>query len=150
MGASFAETVADRLEIADLCARYARAIDTQDWDGLDTVFTPDAEIDYTSSGGTSGRYPEVKAWLAQVLPMFSMTQHYVTNTTVEFGPDGASATARSDLYNPMSLKGEDGSVRTFEVGGLYLDELVRTPDGWRIAKRVEVQLWLGGDAPTAP
>ena len=50
--------------------RYTRAIDTGDWDLLDTVFTPDAEIDYTESGGIADTYPEVKPWLAEVLPAF--------------------------------------------------------------------------------
>ena len=41
------EQITDRLEITDALIRYTRAIDTGDWDGLDTVFTPDAEIDYS-------------------------------------------------------------------------------------------------------
>ena len=34
--------ISDRTEIADVLTRYTRAIDTGDWDRLDTVFTPDA------------------------------------------------------------------------------------------------------------
>jgi len=36
------QEMSDRLEIQALLARYAHAIDTRDWDGLDDVFTPDA------------------------------------------------------------------------------------------------------------
>ena len=39
--------ISDRLEIADVLTRYTRAIDAGEWDRLDTVFTPDADIDYT-------------------------------------------------------------------------------------------------------
>jgi hypothetical protein len=39
--------LSDRAEINDVLIRYTRAIDTGDWDRLDTVFTPDARIDYT-------------------------------------------------------------------------------------------------------
>jgi hypothetical protein len=52
------EEISDRLEIQALLTRYTIAIDTHDWELLDTVFTPDAWIDYESSGGTKGNYPE--------------------------------------------------------------------------------------------
>ena len=64
------QQISDRLEITDVLTRYTRAIDTGDWDKLDTVFTADAAIDYTESGGIAAAYPEVKPWLAEVLPAF--------------------------------------------------------------------------------
>jgi hypothetical protein len=33
---------------------------------------------------------------------------------------------------------------TFTLGGTYHDELVRTPDGWRIANRRFVTSWKAG------
>ena len=50
----------DRLEIEDLLTRYCAAIDAKDFDLLDEVFTADATIDYTRSGGICDRYPTVK------------------------------------------------------------------------------------------
>ena len=58
------QRISDRLEIEEVLTRYTRAIDTGAWDRLDTVFTADARIDYTQSGGIEGGYAEVKAWLA--------------------------------------------------------------------------------------
>ena len=49
------QELSDRLEINDLLIRYTYAIDDGDWELLDRVFTPDAQIDYTSSGGIAGR-----------------------------------------------------------------------------------------------
>ena len=69
------QTISDRIEIDDLLTRYTRAIDTGHWDGLDEVFTPDARIDYTDTGGLAGGYPEVKRWLAENLPLFPRRQH---------------------------------------------------------------------------
>jgi SnoaL-like domain len=40
----------DRLEIHELLARYARGVDSRDWDLWKTVFTPDAVLDYSSVG----------------------------------------------------------------------------------------------------
>ena len=43
-----------RVEITDLLHRYARALDTTDWDLRASVFPPDAHHDYTSSGCPAG------------------------------------------------------------------------------------------------
>src|SRR4051812_22068422 len=64
------EEISDRLEIQDLLVAYSTAIDGRRFDDLDRVFTADAYIDYRAMGGVDGHYPEVKAWLAQVLPNF--------------------------------------------------------------------------------
>ena len=48
------EEISDRIEINDLLVRYTVAIDEKDWELLDTVYTPDAKVDYTSSGGIKG------------------------------------------------------------------------------------------------
>ena len=36
----------------------------------------------------------------------------------------------------------------FFVGATYRDDLVRTPDGWRISRRVEADAWMK-DLPTS-
>jgi hypothetical protein len=51
--------VADRLAIDDLLTRYTMAVDDGNWDQLDTVFTPDAVIDYRSAGGIRGTRDEI-------------------------------------------------------------------------------------------
>lgn len=141
------QAIADRLEIEELLARYAWALDDKRFDGLDAVFTPDAFLDYTATGGEKGSYAEVKAWLAKVLPHFPTYQHYVTNKVIEL--DGDNATSRSALYNPMGMKKGD-TTSFFFVGGEYHDKLVRTSDGWRITERIEKQTWADGNVPTAP
>ena len=52
-------TVADRIEIMDLMTRYGMSIDRCDGELFNTVFTPDAHIDYTDSGGVAGPRDEV-------------------------------------------------------------------------------------------
>jgi 3-phenylpropionate/cinnamic acid dioxygenase small subunit len=128
----------DRLAIDDLLTRYARAIDGKDYSLLDTCFTPDAHIDYTSSGGAAGSYPEVRDWLEKTLAMFTMTQHSVTNRHVEITGDTASS--HSHFYNPMRFE----SGQMFTVGGYYHDRLVRTAEGWRIVERIEESAWTEG------
>ena len=84
------QEIRDRIEIADVLTRYTRAIDTGDWDKLDTVFTPDASIDYSESGGIIASYPEIKPWLAEMLPMFfSKRMHMLGQIEVDLHGDEA-------------------------------------------------------------
>lgn len=138
-------TDADRQAIEALLVRYVWAIDDKDLDALDDVFTPDAAIDYTSSGGIRGAYPEIKQWLARTLAAFPMTQHLLANVDVVV--DGDTATARSAFSNPMGAATRAGPLHVFQIGGRYDDRLVRTADGWRIAERLETQLWMSGSLP---
>lgn len=134
------EQISDRIEIDDLLIRYTVAIDEKDWELLDTVYTPDAKIDYTESGGIKGEYPEVRAWLAKALAPFVMTQHLVSNSVVNL--DGDTATARTMVFNPMGTDDGKGGLNIFHVGGWYRDKLVRTDDGWRIAERYEEKAFM--------
>ena len=133
------QTISDRIEIDDLITTYTRAVDTLDWARFDTVFTPDATIDYTASGGIKGTRDEVRDWLAETLPMFSTMQHYVCQKEVTL--DGDTAEARIYLMNPMAIAQPDGGTWRMEFGGYYLHQLVRTTDGWRSRELVEEHAW---------
>ncbi len=141
------QEVSDRIEIGDLLVRYTRAIDTKDWALLDSVFLPDARVDYRSSGGIAGDYPKVRAWLEKALAAFPAMMHMIGNTTVEL--DGDEARTRTYVINPMGFPKEDGGLHVFTVAAHYVDRLVRTEDGWRIAERIEEQVLLDGSLPGA-
>lgn len=124
--------VSDRLEIQQLLVDYSTAIDQRRFDDLDRIFTPDAYIDYRVMGGIDGNYPEVKAWLAAVLPNFPAFCHMIGNFDIKI--DGDTAAGRTMCLNPMKLS-EDGQILFCALW--YVDEFVRTPDGWRMTRRVE-------------
>lgn len=124
--------VSDRLEIQQLLVDYSTAIDQRRFDDLDRIFTPDAYIDYRVMGGIDGHYPEVKAWLAAVLPNFPAFCHMVGNFDIKL--HGDTATGRTMCLNPMKLS-DDGQILFCALW--YDDEFVRTPDGWRMTRRVE-------------
>lgn len=142
------QEISDRLEIEGVLIRYTRAIDTGEWDLLDSVFTPDAEIDYTESGGIADTYPAVKAWLAQVLPaFFPKRMHTLAQIDISLEADRALATAY--FHNPMPLPGSGGdggpdAEKVVEFGGLYHHTLVRTADGWRSRRLHEEIVWKRG------
>lgn len=135
------QEIFDRLEIEDVLVRYCTAIDSRKWDGLDSVFTQDAFIDYTSAGGVKGKLPEVRKWLSEVLNLFSMSQHVIGNFVIKV--EGDRATSRCAFYNPMrfqTAEGEESSPLCF-FGGYYNDTLIRTDAGWRISQRIEESTW---------
>ncbi|BBZ34346.1 nuclear transport factor 2 family protein [Mycolicibacterium confluentis] len=129
------EEISDRLEIQQLLVDYSSAIDQRRFDDLDRVFTPDAYIDYRVTGGIDGRFPEVKAWLKDVLPNFPAYSHMLGNFDIRI--DGDTATARTICFNPMVFDSE--SKQILFVGIWYEDELLRTDPGWRMTRRVEVK-----------
>lgn len=128
--------VSDRLEIQQLLVDYSEAIDRRRFDELDDVFVPDAYIDYRATGGIDGRYPEIKTWLADVLPQFfSGYAHMLGLPAIRL--DGDTATARTFCFNPMVFSGEQPT--TMLIGLWYEDVFVRTDAGWRMSRRVEVK-----------
>lgn len=138
------QTIGDRIEISDLLTRYAHAVDTKDWALYRTVFTPDARIDYSATGGPSGTLDDVVDKLAPMLDLFTRTQHFVSNIAVDL--DGDEARVRAMFHNPMVVTdAHDGVVaKQFFCGGWYNHELVRTTDGWRSRRLVEESAWFDG------
>lgn len=135
--------ISDRLEIQQLLVDYATAIDQCRFDDLDRVFTADAYIDYRAMGGIDGLFPQVKAWLAEVLPHFSAFAHLVGNIDLRLAGD--TAHGRTMCFNPMEIvpAKADGDgpagARVLFCALWYDDEFVRTAAGWRISRRVEAK-----------
>lgn len=137
------QQISDRLEIQEVLIRYTRAIDTGDWDRLDTVFTPDAAIDYAESGGITGDFATVKPWLAEVLPAFFPRRMH-TLGQLEITLDGDEATVAAYFHNPMPMDDGQGGTKIVEFGGLYHHSMVRTPGGWRSRALREEIVWKRG------
>jgi hypothetical protein len=131
--------MSDQFEISRVLTRYGVAIDTRQWQQLHELFTPDARLDYSSSGAPAGSLAEIIAWMSSFLPQFHMNQHMTLNSHVEI--EGDTARGRTYFLNPNSFL-VDGEPRLITVGGFYVDRFVRTPDGWRIAERVQETAWV--------
>lgn len=133
------EELSDKLEIQELAYEYSEAIDQKDFDRLDTVFTPDARIDYSAMGGAKGGYAEVKKFLQDTLPLFDHYYHMVTNLHIKL--EGDRAGGRVMCFNPMGVPVPGKAPRMMFLGLFYLDKYVRTDDGWRICERTEERSW---------
>jgi ketosteroid isomerase-like protein len=136
------QELSDRREIEDQIIAYAYAVDFHNWDELDTIFTADATLDFTASGGEKGNLEEIKKFFDRALNLFAGHQHLMTNAQVTV--DGDTARSRTTCHNPMYLAGDDGKQRVVFVGIWYLDTWRRTPQGWRITSRVQQKGYLHG------
>ena len=134
--------MSDELEIQRLLYRYARAVDTKDWDLYRTVFTDDAHIDYSSDVFVGSLDEAIGFFTGDFSKLVAMSMHYITNIEAEI--NGDTAKVRAMFYNPMILP---GSTEVSECGGYYHHEFVRTADGWRSRKLVEENLWFKNPPP---
>lgn len=132
----------DRALIGDLVVAYAFAIDERNWQAFAALFTPDAAIDYRSAGGIAGTPAEVAAWMPNAMSIFTWTLHSVLTHRLEAtGPD--AATGSLHMFARHGLVWE-GVKEVMDVSGLYYDQYVRTPAGWRFAARREHTLSITG------
>jgi SnoaL-like protein len=128
--------VSDELEIVALLNRYARAVDTKDWELYRSVFTDDAHIDYSTDVFTGSLDGAIEFFSRDFSALVSMSMHYITN--VEATIDGDTAEVRAMFYNPTQIKGlPDLSM----FGGYYYHDLIRTPEGWRSRRLREEMVW---------
>lgn len=120
--------------------RYARALDSKDFDLLLSAFTPDAS--WGPKGGAVQGHGAIRSRAQDGLQHVSATQHVTTNFEVTV--NGDAATMRS-CYLATHVGQAAGGEAHWVVAGIYDDRLVRTAEGWRIAVRDMTNLWQTGD-----
>jgi uncharacterized protein (TIGR02246 family) len=120
------ERVLDHLAIRELTARYNRAFDDVDAEAWADTFTPDGVMEY---GGPpiSGRDDLVAMSRATGYGYV----HVTTDPVIVVDGDRATQSCTLVVATRSKERGPVGVAMT----GRYEDELVRTPDGWRLARR---------------
>jgi len=131
----------DERDIIKVCHRYATALDTKDWQLLRSCFLPDAVAAYEGIGECPG-YDAIEALCQSALGPLTRTQHLVGNVDVVVAGD--TATAQCYLQAQHVREGVEGGD-LFVIAGRYSDELARTHDGWRIARRTLATWWTDGN-----
>jgi len=135
----------ERREIEQLLYTYAWMVDQRRWELMDSVFAPEATIDYTSTGGRKGPYRPTLEWLDRALRPWPLNLHHITNVCIEISAQGA--TSRCYFTAPMGRQLPDGTQEVITNAGYYLDSLARTAAGWRIRERVCHQVIMIGQLP---
>ena len=140
-------TAMDYIEIQQLVARYAYALDTAADGGnaYAQLFTPDgAFVARTGHPYEIKGRAQLAAYAAGDLthrgPAY--VRDYSTNYIVHPSPDGATGR----VYVVWIEVGENGNPGVVQSGGHYDDVYVNTRDGWRIKSRPFVPSRLGARA----
>jgi SnoaL-like domain len=153
------EELLDRIEIQDLLTRYthqhdvlaarfaAGLADGTEFDVFDEIFTPDAVIDFTRSGGHRDLVGNIKAWMAGAYALFPVQHHLYGQIHFSFSADGREAETRAWAINPMGYGKAGEAPEVFTTGGYFIDRFVRTSDGWRISEHSYDPQWQMGDTP---
>lgn len=113
--------------------RYARAADERDVDALAALFHPDAVI-----VGARGEL-DLEGWLDTMRGprTFPTSMHVLGDPLIELDGD----TARLDTYAIVYQLGGEGQG-DMTLGIRYLDEAVRTGDGWVIRRRTASTVFM--------
>jgi ketosteroid isomerase-like protein len=133
------EHISDRLEIEEVLTRYCYAVDDRDWDAYREVFTADAVIDDTVTGGVRSGVEEHIGYMKNALSKVLISQHAISTVLVDLR--GNEARVRAHCSCPIVLDQGKGKTHVFFQGLWYRDSLIRTPDGWKIQRLLEEGYW---------
>ncbi|GAB2825432.1 hypothetical protein GCM10022221_24400 [Actinocorallia aurea] len=129
---------ADRLEILQVLALFAHVFDNAETEGLGLVFTKDAVVEMRRSGREVAGLDAI-AEFTQALAGGAPDHHTLDTVLIAETPGRVRARSRYLAVLP------DGSVHN----GEFLDILLLTDQGWRIARRVSVPRYPLGE-PIVP
>jgi SnoaL-like domain len=133
------QEISDRIEIQDLLVRYCYAVDDRDWEAYRNVFTTEAVLDDTVTGGIRSNVEEHVAFMKKALSKILISQHAISTVLLDISGDQAAA--RVHCSCPMVVDVGAGKRQVFFQGLWYRDRLVRTTEGWRISELVEEGYW---------
>jgi hypothetical protein len=133
------QTAADKVEIQEVMARYAGAVDSRRWELLEQVFFEGSVVDFGPNGGVRDEYPGIVEYLKTAMAGFAAYQHYLSNFVTEV--DGDEATSRFYVWTPL-ITIVEGRDEIIVDGGFYDASFVRTPDGWRVKELVSGLVWV--------
>ncbi|MFI6325058.1 nuclear transport factor 2 family protein [Nonomuraea sp. NPDC050556] len=127
--------IADRVEIADLFARFARLLDDKRWEDADTVFADDVTV-HSPRGGQLHGIDKIVDFMRRSEVEGQQAQHLTTDLLVEVNDDQATASAYSLVFYYR-----DGQAPHFTGGLRMAGSLVRTPAGWRFREQRITPAW---------
>lgn len=126
------QALQDRLDIEELTTRYAHGVDKRDWEAVHSCFHPDADV----IGGTGrGKYKDYGANLQVSVSKWDTTFHFLANKATSVNGDTGHLRTYGMAYHMVA--GKTGLL----VSVIYNDDVVRTPDGWKIRNRVVETIW---------
>src|SRR5512140_2159550 len=138
------QELADRVEIEQLMARYARALDAHDADQIRALYAPTFIADYESVSGIPARPVSSAAFARMVAAGLGplQTQHLIGSTLITVRGDDASGSFYALVHHWK--RGPAGEEAYVQWGG-YDVEFRRLDGGWRIVRQRQTLTRTLGD-----
>jgi uncharacterized protein (TIGR02246 family) len=124
----------DRAQIRELTARYNRCFDDGDPDGFAALFTEDGVMEVEGTFRVDGR--DALAEMVRHTPYGVV--HVTVDAIVTVTGDSAVQDVTLVVLSRPAKDAPSGTRSKFSSSGRYRDDLVRTSDGWRFAKRTAI------------
>jgi ketosteroid isomerase-like protein len=122
--------MSDEVAIQQTINRYSEGCSRADWPQVMATFLPDGLWEVPSQGARFEGHAAVQAAMAAFT---AQTEYWVQiNAPAVISVTGDKATARSVIRECGRMIGQD---HLLEALGFYHDDLVRTADGWKFARR---------------
>ena len=132
------QTIADRFEITELISRYGNCLDAGDFDGMESLFVPDAVFRIVPDtatpdlrGSKAIRDAVERRWA--VVHEGAQRRHVMSNIVVDVSGDAATARTVLLVYEVAKAPGSQVKVHGM---GVYEDTLTRSDGAWRFRERV--------------
>jgi len=144
------QAVADRFEIAALCAEATDAVMMRDYDRVASLFTPEGAMRWPHIDRDFAGREEIRAGIAWGQGLWEFFVQQVHPGVVRL--DGDTAVGRAYVHEFGRMR--DGSSHANYA--LYHDRYERTPHGWKFSERVyevryvDVSPLMGSTPPEAP
>lgn len=125
-------TLEEHSEIETVLAKYALALDNNDWEAYGQIFTEDAVMEFANSTeGTNGApldgLKTITGFMSRQDSLKAgKSDHHTLNSVI-----WRDSTGVVRAWSNYLVTRADGTV----THGEYLDQLVQTKDGWRIKHR---------------
>jgi hypothetical protein len=139
----------DRNEIADLVSRLGVVLDEGRFDEMKSLLAEDVIV--RTPGGVAEGHEAVIAQASRNHQPGQPVQHLITNLLLDLDGDGDRAAARANLVVHFGAtdRGVDPTTVpappvVYTLGEVYRFDLVRTPDGWRLARIDATPVWYSG------
>jgi ketosteroid isomerase-like protein len=133
--------LADQIGIRDVILGYARPVVRKDLEAVARCFTQECAYEGSLA---SGRFARALDRLRGAFERYTRTMHVMGTQDVAVDGDAARARTYCIAFHVRT----DGRHTTVAVR--YDDALVRTGDGWRIARRAVATVWTRDDPPAPP
>jgi hypothetical protein len=126
----------DRTDVADVLYRYSSAVDSFDKESLRGCLADDIHATYGNAEPVTDA-DTLANWITDATATCIWQHHLLNVYHVDIDGDQASTVSYLTSYQVFE---EDPKAAIILVAR-YHDELRRTPDGWKLSKRVMELLW---------